>query len=198
MFASEPAPYRSSFFNQANTTTYQDRLAQTSQTQDLARAQQLHFQPLEFFKSPSTKDVHFTIDSGLSSFGGSSGLSATTIDQDSQLQRNQQYTSEVHRLNLQPRLFSSVPFMGRGSVDPVLEFRLTNGMRAPMEKRHSTLPYTGTAQYDYMEFNREVMNNGRTNELYQRTDRDNHVFEEHTAGMTPYGGVNTRLLKFKE
>jgi hypothetical protein len=60
-------------------------------------------------------------------FGGAGGPTAAVIDQHSLLSLGTIQTRPPTRVNLYQRPFATVPYMGRGSVDPLVESHLMQG-----------------------------------------------------------------------
>jgi len=65
-----------------------------------------------------------------------SGVGANNIDGESSLLHDKDNARHLGRLNLMQRQFTTVPYLGRGSVDPSLELQMLEG--EPMGDKKST------------------------------------------------------------
>ena len=67
------------------------------------------------------------------------GLNGNLIDYDSLLIIKTQKERSLERLNLNQRTFLTIPYLGKGSVDPILESKLQCGENATQRKSVSTI-----------------------------------------------------------
>ena len=67
------------------------------------------------------------------------GLNANIVDDNSELTVNQTQTRELEKLQLIHRPFATVPYLGRGSVDPILETQMLQGENSNEKKSISTV-----------------------------------------------------------
>tara|TARA_B100000925_G_scaffold201562_1_gene152783 strand:- start:1656 stop:2210 length:555 start_codon:yes stop_codon:yes gene_type:complete len=68
-----------------------------------------------------------------------SGLNRNVVDDHSELTINSEQTRELEKLQLIQRPFATIPYLGRGSVDPVLETQLIQGENSNEKKSLSTI-----------------------------------------------------------
>jgi len=68
-----------------------------------------------------------------------SGLNGNIVDDHSDLTLNQKQSRELEKLQLIERPFATIPYLGRGSVDPVLETQLLQGENSNEKKSLSTI-----------------------------------------------------------
>ena len=74
------------------------------------------------------KPIHFATSQPNVYYNGGAGVSAgCTIDNDSNLRIGSIQTNPKCRINLQERPYLTVPFLGRGPSNPVLESKLIQG-----------------------------------------------------------------------
>ena len=71
--------------------------------------------------------------------GASGGISAFTVDVDSTLNIKKENARALEKLSLQQRPFLTVPYLGRGSCDTVLESQLKQGDIIANKKSVSTI-----------------------------------------------------------
>jgi hypothetical protein len=68
-----------------------------------------------------------------------SGLNGNIVDDNSELTINKTQTRELEKLQLIHRPFATIPYLGRGSVDPVLETQMLQGENSNEKKSISTI-----------------------------------------------------------
>ena len=96
-----------------------------------------------FSDSHSNEHVQFATNqpammfTGLS--GASAGINALTVDVDSKLKIHKENGRALEKLSLQQRPFLTVPYLGRGSCDTVLESQLKQGDIITNKKSVSTI-----------------------------------------------------------
>jgi hypothetical protein len=96
-----------------------------------------------FSDSHSNDHVQFATNqpammfTGLS--GASAGINALTVDVDSKLNIHKENGRALEKLTLQQRPFLTVPYLGRGSCDTVLESQLKQGDIITNKKSVSTI-----------------------------------------------------------
>jgi len=74
-----------------------------------------------------------------SATNGGNGLSGAAVDADSKLLIQQEQTRSLDKLNLNTRPFITVPYLGRGSCDTLLETQLLQGEMSTDKKSVSTI-----------------------------------------------------------
>jgi len=107
-----------------------------------------------------------TTQPGINYKGGfNSGAGGCNIDQNSQLLIGSIQTHPKCRIDLFQRPFSTVPYLGRGSVDPIVESEIQQG-----EMITNKRSVTGLSEKSYMQYsNTPLMNNIKermTNPVY--------------------------------
>ena len=124
------SPYSSgisSLFNQSTRIGSDsiDLSQQNIQNRQLSQASTTHY-----FSSPSAPDrIDFMAQSGLISNGktAGNGLGSSEVNTETNLFWKTNMVREAGRLMLQPRQFITVPYMGKGSVNPDDETNLQRG-----------------------------------------------------------------------
>ena len=100
----------------------------------------------EFGASKSDDHVKFaTLNPKINFRGTVGGLPGSAVDYDSLLLIKTEQQRAFEKLQLIQRPFATVPYLGRGASDPVLESRLQQGELATDKKSVSTImdkPYT--------------------------------------------------------
>jgi hypothetical protein len=71
--------------------------------------------------------------------GASAGINALTVDVDSKLNIHKENGRSLEKLSLQQRPFLTVPYLGRGSCDTILESQLKQGDIITSKKSVSTI-----------------------------------------------------------
>lgn len=97
-----------------------------------------------FSESNSSDHVHFATNQPAMMFSGShagasAGINALTVDVDSKLVVQKENARALEKLSLQQRPFLTVPYLGRGSCDTVLESQLKQGDIITNKKSVSTI-----------------------------------------------------------
>ena len=97
-----------------------------------------------FSESRSDDHVNFATSQPAIMFSGapggaSAGVTANTVDVDSYFTIKRENGRSLEKLSLQQRAFVSVPYLGRGSCDPVLESQLKQGDMVANKKSVSTV-----------------------------------------------------------
>jgi len=214
MFSLQPATRApgDSLFNVGQTSLQMDVISQTSQARDSQRINQRWFDDRDLL-SVHRQDVTYAMASGSVSYDsscGGVGLSPANVDTESALLRmpaRDLYRDSLdavvasdERSALNPRPVSSVPYMGRGAVNPTLESRIRQGIRPVETASKQSLPDTCAAGSEYQSIGQHLQRaNGASvpflplgNEAFGPANRYGYggLYEEHTGGMRPFG-VNT-------
>lgn len=186
-----------SLFNQIVPNKRRDIIDNTTHTLDLKKQQQFELHdPIAFAQDPSKRDIYWALNQGSRTYNsiGGVGIAPGNVAAESALLRNPQQGHSIHNLNPQTPVFYTMPYLGRGSVDPTLERRITTGIYQPVHKRRTTLPETSTVYEEYLDTQRGIMNNGLVNEIYGRPNLPG-VVEDQLGGLPQYG-AHTRLAKY--
>lgn len=94
--------------------------------------------------------------------GASAGITANTVDVDSFFTIKRENGRSLEKLSLQQRAFASVPYLGRGSCDPVLESQLKQGDMVANKKSVSTVSeqsYMNNQMYPLIDSIKEKITN---------------------------------------
>ena len=103
-----------------------------------------------FSKVTSSDHVNFAVAQPTLSFNGltnGNGLTGHLVDDESNLLLKTEQERALEKLQLFQRPFHSVPYLGRGSVDPGLESQLQQGELAGDKKSVSTIMEKSFADY---------------------------------------------------
>ena len=94
--------------------------------------------------------------------GASGGINAFTVDVDSNLNIKKENARALEKLSLQQRPFLSVPYLGRGSCDTVLESQLKQGDIIANKKSVSTITeqsFANNQMYPLLDSIKETITN---------------------------------------
>jgi hypothetical protein len=94
--------------------------------------------------------------------GASGGINAFTVDVDSTLNIKKENGRALEKLSLQQRPFLTVPYLGRGSCDTVLESQLKQGDIIANKKSVSTITeqsFSGNHMYPLIDSIKETITN---------------------------------------
>jgi len=120
--------------------------------------------------------------SGVSNGGG---LVGGLVDSDSNLTIKTQQERSLEKLSLSQRPFLTVPYLGRGSCDPLLEAQILQGENSQDKKSVSTIMSKSFMDYTLYPLDAEMKN--------RVADTRNTIEESALAGWVR-GGVQTREL----
>jgi len=102
---------------------------------------------------PSTEHIQFATQQPAFNFNSmthGSGLNGEAVDTDSNLVIKKEQDRALEKLQLFQRPFVTVPFMGRGFSNPVLESRLLQGESTLQQKSVGTVTEESFAPYSLM------------------------------------------------
>jgi hypothetical protein len=116
---------------------------------------------------------------------GSMAIGGTNVAESSELLINQEQTRQRERLNIKPRMFNSVPFMGRGRVDTDTETAFLQSGDLPEKKSDIAL-----SEQDYT----SVRNYPLIQEIESKITNPNNLVEEAADSGWIRGGVPSRSL----
>lgn len=131
--------------------------------------------------------VHFATNQptvNYSGVNGGSSVGAANIDVDSQLMINVEQARPSEKIQLSERPFLTVPYLGRGSCDPVLESNLLQGDVVSSKKSVSTISettYIDYKNYPMMESLRDTVTN------------PNYIIQESAMSGWTRGGSSSRV-----
>jgi hypothetical protein len=112
------------------------------------------------------------------------GLDGAVIDANSLLTITQEQARGLEKLTLQQRPFATVPYLGRGSCDPVLESQLQQGEVVHDKKSVSTI-----MEKSFNDYSMYVVDQ----DMRERTENAEHVVQESVLAGWYRGGTNTRV-----
>jgi hypothetical protein len=113
-----------------------------------------------------------------------SGVGSNSIIDESALIIEKEKARNLGRLNLMQRPFLTVPYLGRGSVDPALELQIKEGELFSDKKSTATImsqSFMGYTMYP------------TSKEMEDRVTDPRHNIEESALSGWVRGGVDTRL-----
>jgi|TARA_B100000902_G_scaffold253712_1_gene240199 hypothetical protein len=145
-----------------------------------------------FSSQLSNHHVKFALDQPTLNFSGvthGNGLHPTSIDHESNLIIKTEQQRPFEKLQLFQRPFSTVPYLGRGSVDPTLESQLRMGEAVTDRKSTSTIMDKSFNEY-YLQPTDDKMEN-------YVSDPSNTVEEAALDGWVR-GGMTTREMTVDE
>ena len=125
-----------------------------------------------FNEVPFNTNVNFassTIGLLVNSAQGGAGIDGTVVSDESTLLLKVGQQRSVEKLQLMPRPFLTVPYLGRGSCDPVLESQLIQGEFVRGKKSASTVmekTFLDPSQYPL------------DSELKERVNDSSHIIQE--------------------
>lgn len=111
--------------------------------------------------STGESHVQFATSAPTINFKGAAGagMPGSSVDFDSLLMIKAEQQRAFEKLQLLQRPFATVPYLGRGAVDPVLESQLRNGEAASERKSASMNSETTSAEYPIMDSVRDRVTN---------------------------------------
>jgi hypothetical protein len=112
-----------------------------------------------------------------------SGLDGNIVDIDSLLTVSKEQARALEKLELQQRPFLTVPYLGRGSCDPVLESQLQQGELVHDKKSVSTI-----MEKSFQDYSSLVLDSN----MESRVTDTQYTVQESALNGWVRGGVNTR------
>ena len=113
------------------------------------------------------------------------GLIGSLVDMDSNLMFKSEQERSLEKLSLNQRAFLTVPYLGRGSCDPLLEAQILQGENSQDKKSVSTIMTKSFMDYTLYPLDSEMKS--------RVTDTRNTIEESALEGWVR-GGVQTREL----
>lgn len=138
--------------------------------------------------TPAAQYVNFATQQPNVMFSGLSngrGLSGSLVDLDSELVIKTEQERSLEKLSLSQRPFVTVPYLGRGSCDPLLEAQILQGETSQDKKSVSTIMTKSFMDYSLHPLDNEMKN--RVNDV-------RNTIEESALEGWVRGGVQTREL----
>jgi hypothetical protein len=139
-----------------------------------------------FSENPKDAEITFATEQPVIIPNNSTGTSVggNNIVNESSLIIEKEKARNLGRLNLMERPFLTVPYLGKGSVDPVLELQLKEGELFTDKKSTSTImsqSFMGYTMYP------------TSKEMEERVSDTRHSVEESALKGWVRGGIDTRL-----
>ena len=128
--------------------------------------------------------VHFATSQPTMNFrgnGGGYGLNGNIVDNDSELMIRTQQERNDEKLQLFQRPFSTVPYLGKGSSNPILESQLQQGETASDKKTA-----IGLSEHVYLDHNAYPMTDNTQQRIAEST------YSEVESSQWSRCGINTR------
>jgi hypothetical protein len=142
-----------------------------------------------YFAEPAENGhVNFATQQPNVMFSGSSngkGLIGNLVDMDSTLLMKSEQERTLEKLSLNQRTFVTVPYLGRGSCDPLLESQILQGENSQDKKSVSTIMSKSFMDYTMYPLDNEMKN---------RVSNSKNMIEESALEGWVRGGVQTREL----
>ena len=145
-----------------------------------------------FSKVTSNEHVNFAVAQPTLSFNGltnGNGLTGHLVDDESNLLLKTEQERALEKLQLFQRPFHTVPYLGRGSVDPGLESQLQQGELAGDKKSVSTIMEKSFADYSLYPTD---------DKMEDRVKDPSHTVEEVALDGWVRGGAATREMSLDE
>jgi hypothetical protein len=130
---------------------------------------------IDFMSTQPTLNAHAT--------GLGAGIGGSKIDDDSRLLIQSAQERSLEKLQLFQRPFATVPYLGRGSCDPVLESQLIQGETSADKKSVSTIMDKSFLGYTMQPSDAE---------MEERVKNTKHTVEESALNGWIRGGAPTR------
>ena len=172
-----------SFYNMARIEN--DNTTQTQQT--LQNDRYADYTTTNYFsQKPTDNQIQFAtqqpavVPTGVTG----AGISGEKVEGESNLLLETENERNLGRLNLMQRQFLTVPYLGRGSVDPALELQIKEGELFTDKKSTSTImsqSFMGYTMYP------------TSKEMEERVTDPRHNIEESALSGWVRGGMDTRL-----
>lgn len=142
------------------------------------------------FNSSTISDGHINFASkfptmNVSGTAHGTGLNGLIVDNSSELSHNVVHDKPFEKLQLNPRPYLTVPYLGRGSVDPTLESQLIQGENSNEKKSMSTI-----MEESFSDLSTQPV----TNRMKQRVTNPKFNVEEAALDGWVRGGTATREL----
>jgi hypothetical protein len=134
-----------------------------------------------------TKSIAFATSQPFVNYSGthSMGVNGCNVDDSSKLLIGAIQTNPKARIDLNHRIFATVPYLGRGSVDPALEYQIQHGEAITGKKTVTKLTEKNLMKYQTTPLIQEVK---------QNIQNPNKMIESDAASYWIRGGVPSREL----
>jgi len=143
---------------------------------------------LSDFSSEKTGDSHVNFATSQPVLMNSATyVSGQVIDVNSYLLLNKEQFRPLEKQQLHPRLFATIPYLGRGSVDPTLESQLMHGELVSDKKSVSTI-----MEKSFNNYTLYPMDSNMT----ERVENPSYTIQEAAMEGWHRGGQNTRNTNY--
>ncbi len=134
-----------------------------------------------------TKSIAFATSQPFVNYSGTHGMGVNgcNVDDSSKLLIGSIQTNPKARIDLNHRIFATVPYLGRGSVDPALEYQIQHGEAITGKKSVTKLTEKNLMKYQTTPLIQEVK---------QNIQNPNKMIESDAASYWIRGGVPSREL----
>lgn len=139
-----------------------------------------------YFSTDNNSYVHFATNQptiNYSGVNGGSSVGSVNIDIDSQLMLKNEQERPLEKIQLFERPFLTVPYLGRGSCDPVVESNLLQGDVVSNKKSISTISET-----TYIDYKNYPMMDA----LKDTVTNPNYIIQENAMDGWTRGGSSSR------
>lgn len=136
--------------------------------------------------TPDSENVQFATEQPIMMFSGTAagnGIDGKIVDNESDIFYNSQNEHPDEKLMLNPRPFITIPYLGRGSCDPILESQLLQGEMIHDKKSVSTIMEKSFSNYSLYPID---------NEMKDRVENPAKNVEESALDGWIRGGLMTR------
>ena len=161
----------------------------TDQTQRNISNTQYSNYLLSNFSSNNTSDQHvnFAVKQHMTSFNGlanGNGINGTSVEKENKLLYTTVQERSLEKLQLFERPFKTVPYLGRGSSDPVIESQLQQGEFIGDKKSVSTIMEKSFTDYSLYPTD---------NNMKEFVSNPANTVEEAALSSWIRGGINSRF-----
>jgi len=147
----------------------------------------------DYFSDKTTDShVNFATKQPAVMFSGithGAGLHSSVVDDESLLHLKAEQDHAVEKLQLFPRPFVTIPYLGRGSCDPVLESQLLHGEMISDKKSTSTIMDKSFSEYALYPTDKN---------MEERVNNAENYVEEAALEGWVRGGMSTREMSSDE
>ena len=156
---------------------------------NVANGRYANYMLSNYFTEPGNSGhVNFATQQPNVMFSGVSngpGLIGSLVDADSNLMFKTEQERSLEKLSLNQRAFVTVPYLGRGSCDPILEAQMLQGENSQDKKSVGTI-----MSKSFMDYTMHPLDN----EMKNRVNDTRNTIEESALDGWVRGGVLTREL----
>ena len=143
---------------------------------------------LSDFNSEKTANSHVNFATSQPvMMNSASHVSGQVIDVNSYLLLNKEQFRPFEKQQLHPRLFNTIPYLGRGSVDPTLESQLLHGELVSDKKSVSTIMEKSFNDYSLYPVD---------SNMSERLDNSSYTIQEDAQEGWFRGGKNSRDINY--